>query len=97
GPEGWKQIIHDWEHADPNRHHHYALRDWKTEWAKATKLASNYNKCKLIATEFIEEFECDEEKFKLAYPSCKKGIKQLLHEIRKSHQDRGLIKQRRGK
>ncbi|KAJ4475118.1 hypothetical protein C8R41DRAFT_869964 [Lentinula lateritia] len=81
GPEGWKQIVHDWEHADPNRHHHYALRDWKTEWAKATKLASNYNKRKLIATEFIEEFERDEEKFKLAYPSCKKGIEQLLHEI----------------
>ncbi|KAH7871951.1 uncharacterized protein C8R40DRAFT_1273810 [Lentinula edodes] len=97
GPDGWKQVVRDWDHADPSRNHHYALRNWKPEWAKEMKLASIYNKRKLIATEFIEEFERDEERFKLAYPSYKKGIEQLLHEIRKSRQDRGLIKQRRGK
>ncbi|KAF8831747.1 hypothetical protein HHX47_DHR1001247 [Lentinula edodes] len=97
GPDGWKQVVRDWDHADLSRNHHYALRNWKPEWAKEMKLASIYNKRKLIATEFIEEFERDEERFKLAYPSYKKGIEQLLHEIRKSRQDRGLIKQRRGK
>lgn len=56
GPDGWKQVVRDWEHADPSRNHHYALRNWKPEWAKEMKLASIYNKRKLIATEFIEEY-----------------------------------------
>ncbi|KAJ3856399.1 hypothetical protein EV368DRAFT_32460 [Lentinula lateritia] len=97
GPDGWKQVVRDWEHADPSRNHHYALRNWKPEWAKEMKLASIYNKRKLIATEFIESFNRDEQNFKATYPACEKGIEHLLNAIRKSRQERGLIKQRRGK
>jgi hypothetical protein len=59
GEEGWKQVVRDWEHADPSRSLLVALKDWPAEWysrsecASAT-LGSLRNQRKIIATEFID-------------------------------------------
>lgn len=53
--DAWKQVVHDWDKADPSRNHHYALKDWKQEWPKATKQAVLYSNRKTIALEFIDQ------------------------------------------
>ncbi|KAJ3845839.1 hypothetical protein EV368DRAFT_90008 [Lentinula lateritia] len=65
-PSAWKQVIIDWEHPDPSRDHHYALKDWKPEWAKVTQQAALYGQRKLIALEFIERFKRDDLAFQQA-------------------------------
>ncbi|KAF9069400.1 hypothetical protein BDP27DRAFT_1447711 [Rhodocollybia butyracea] len=95
GPDAWKQVILDWDKADPVRDHHYALKNWKVEWAKETKLSAHYGQQKMIALEFINIFGRDEAAFTAAYPMH--GIQQLMLAIRNSHQDRGLVKRCKGK
>jgi len=59
GEEGWKQVIRDWEHADPSRSLTVPLKDWPPAWysrsecASAT-LGSLRNQRKIIALEFID-------------------------------------------
>jgi len=59
GEEGWKQVVRDWEHADPSRSLTVPLKDWPPAWysrsecASAT-LGSLRNQRKIIALEFID-------------------------------------------
>ncbi|KAF9060435.1 hypothetical protein BDP27DRAFT_1430099 [Rhodocollybia butyracea] len=95
GPDAWKQVVLDWDKTDPTRDHHYALKDWKPEWAKETRLSTHYGQHRMIALEFIDFFGRDKAAFVAAYPMH--GIQQLVLAIRRSHQDQGLAKRRRGK
>ncbi|KAJ7592422.1 hypothetical protein C8J56DRAFT_1044894 [Mycena floridula] len=95
GLNGWKQIVKDWEFADPACSLNIALRDWTEEEIQASKLGSKYNHRQMIATEFIDEFHRDENAFLAAYPH--KGLEELLLAVRMSWQQRSLIKTRRSK
>ncbi|KAF9060392.1 hypothetical protein BDP27DRAFT_1430155 [Rhodocollybia butyracea] len=94
-PDAWKQVVLDWDKTDPTCDHHYALKDWKPEWAKETRLSTHYGQRRMIALEFIDFFGRDEAAFVAAYPMH--GIQQLVLAIRRSHQDQGLAKRHRGK
>ena len=58
GKEGWKQVIRDWEHADPSRSLEVALKKWDPSWYSGSQEASQpngslYNQCRIIAKEFM--------------------------------------------
>ncbi|KAF8519606.1 hypothetical protein BU17DRAFT_47589 [Hysterangium stoloniferum] len=53
----WKQIIRDWECADPPRGHYIPLRDWDPKWLRGenrTTFGVKYHQRKLIAIEYID-------------------------------------------
>ena len=59
GPDGWKQVVRDWEYPDPHRALEFALKDWEPSWYSGSRAASLpsgslYNQRRLIATEFIQ-------------------------------------------
>jgi hypothetical protein len=54
GPDGWRQVVKDWEYADPNRSL-LPLWDWKDSWLKDSKQSQKYHNWRMIAIEFIEE------------------------------------------
>ena len=61
GPNGWKQVVWDWEHPDPSRVLKFALKDWEPSWfsgSRATSLPSGslYSQRRLITTEFIQKW-----------------------------------------
>ncbi|KAF9066370.1 hypothetical protein BDP27DRAFT_1544384 [Rhodocollybia butyracea] len=72
-------------------------QDWKPEWAKETRLSTHHGQRRMIALEFIDVFVFgrNEAAFVAAYPMH--GIQQLVLAIRRSHQNQGLAKRRRGK
>jgi len=98
----WKQVVQDWEHADPSRSLSVALRDWPPEWysrsesASAT-LGSLRNQRKTIALEFIDRYNRDEANFTAAYPMHSEGITALRQAILKANQDSGKVSTRRSK
>ena len=61
GPDGWKQVVHDWEHPDPSRALEVALKDWQPSWYLGSQAASQpssslYAQRRLIATEIIDVY-----------------------------------------
>lgn len=55
----WEIWTKDWIKADPPRHLHTALKDWKESWYSGTKQASlnygtNYNKRRVVADEYYK-------------------------------------------
>jgi hypothetical protein len=59
GEDGWKQVVRDWEYADPSRSLLVPLKDWPADWysrsaSASTTLGSLRNHRKIIATEFID-------------------------------------------
>ncbi|THU80443.1 hypothetical protein K435DRAFT_874378 [Dendrothele bispora CBS 962.96] len=90
----YKQVIKDWQEADPSRHHMFALKDWKPEWYNNQKLAMNYHHRKKIALEFIETYGSDEQRFCDAYPEHSRGIKALYNAIHTKQIEEGRAKPR---
>ncbi|KAF7980054.1 hypothetical protein HWV62_39826 [Athelia sp. TMB] len=103
GELGWRQVVKDWEEADPRRGLHVPLRDWPPEWysrsergtAASATVGTLRNHRKIIALEFIETYNRHEENFKAAYPSYVNGVTSLLHAIRAVHQANGKIQKRK--
>jgi len=61
GEDGWKQVVRDWEYADPSRSLLVPLKDWPVDWylraaCASTTLGSLRNQRKIIATEFIDVY-----------------------------------------
>ena len=60
-PDGWKQVVWDWEDPDPGRALEVALKDWQSSWysgswAASQPSSSRYAQCRLIVTEFIDVY-----------------------------------------
>ena len=60
GPDGWKQVVRDWEHPDPSRALKFTLKDWEPSWFSGSRAASLpsgslYSQRRLITTEFIQK------------------------------------------
>ncbi|PPR07279.1 hypothetical protein CVT26_012439 [Gymnopilus dilepis] len=89
GANAWKEVIRDWEHADPSRSLYVALKDWKEAWRKEKSIAVKYNVRKIVALEFIETYQRDETSFINDYPECRKGFTPLAVAIRQRQQERG--------
>lgn len=61
GPNGWREIVHDWQYADPSRGLHVALREWDPSWYSGSREASLdngalYCQRRIIANEFLEMY-----------------------------------------
>ena len=56
GETGWCTVVKDWEEADPSWSLAVPLKDWPEEWHKRNELGSKFNQCRLIVTEFIDEW-----------------------------------------
>ncbi|KAK7451237.1 hypothetical protein VKT23_012575 [Stygiomarasmius scandens] len=97
GADGFLQVVRDWEHADPRRGLTRALRDWPKEWLQEVGRQALYGQREMIATEFIEEYQRDEDAFRKAYPQHRNGISALLIAIRKKQQGKGVRRIRRSK
>ncbi|KAF8527497.1 hypothetical protein BU17DRAFT_81680 [Hysterangium stoloniferum] len=95
----WKQIIRDWECADPPRGHYIPLKDWDPEWLRGenrTMFGVKYRQRKLVAIEYIDRCQRDETVFLTKWPAAREGPKRLLKAITDDLKDRKLIKSRRG-
>ncbi|KAF8506350.1 hypothetical protein BU17DRAFT_71311 [Hysterangium stoloniferum] len=95
----WKQIIHDWECADPPCGHYIPLKDWDPEWLRGENrimFGVKYHQRKLVAIEYIDRCQRDEMVFLTKWPAAREGPKRLLKAITDDLKDRKLIKSRRG-
>ena len=54
GARAWRQVIKDWEEADPSRCHEVALEKWDPEWHRSSGESVKYGQRQMIALEFIE-------------------------------------------
>ncbi|KAF8801213.1 hypothetical protein BYT27DRAFT_7226962 [Phlegmacium glaucopus] len=97
GATAWRQVIKDWEETDPSRCHDVALKDWDPEWHRSNGESVKYGQRQMIAIEFIERYNRDEEAFEKAYPEHQRGVMPLLIAIRAEQQRQGLCHRRRGK
>ncbi|THU82325.1 hypothetical protein K435DRAFT_766628 [Dendrothele bispora CBS 962.96] len=97
GSRGWKIAVQDWQYADPSRGLTRALKDWPKEWSSEIKRKVHYGQRRMIAEEFLNEYNGDEQAFCTAYPEHKDGITALVNAIRKTHQASGLRQTRRSK
>jgi len=50
----WKQVVKDWDEADPARSHYVALKDWDRTWHRDRKESAKYGQRQMIALEFID-------------------------------------------
>ncbi|KAJ7585443.1 hypothetical protein C8J56DRAFT_1087359, partial [Mycena floridula] len=94
GNDAWRQVVKDWEFADPSRSLMIPLRDWTTEDLRSSKQGQKHNNRRLVATEFIATFHRDEAAFLAAYPEHTKGLEQLMLAIRAECQTQGILKTR---
>ncbi|KAJ7590499.1 hypothetical protein C8J56DRAFT_1046766 [Mycena floridula] len=92
GPNGWHQVVKDWDQADPSRSLTLALKDWTEDEIRRSKLGSKYNQRRMVATEFIDRFKRDEADFLDTYPGSAKGLEQLMIEIQMARQEVGAAK-----
>ncbi|KAF8523185.1 hypothetical protein BU17DRAFT_64076 [Hysterangium stoloniferum] len=77
----WKQIIHDWESADPSRGHYVPLKDWDPEWLRGENRTTFGVKCQQDDTVFLTK-----------WPATHEGPKKLLEAITDDLKDREVIK-----
>ncbi|KAF8514460.1 hypothetical protein BU17DRAFT_68392 [Hysterangium stoloniferum] len=80
----WKQIIHDWESADPSRGHYVPLKDWDPEWLRGENRTTFGVKCQQDDTVFLTK-----------WPAAHEGPKKLLEAITDDLKDREVIKSRK--
>lgn len=59
GATAWRQVVKDWEEADPSRCHDVALKDWNPDWHRSSCESVKYGQRQMIAIEFIERWVCD--------------------------------------
>ncbi|KAF5333936.1 hypothetical protein D9758_018155 [Tetrapyrgos nigripes] len=90
GENGWKQLVRDWETADPERGLLIPLKDWPKEWYEGVSRKALYGQREIITKEFIERYDRNETKFLEAYPEHCKGIGALLKAVRQKLQSEGL-------
>ncbi|KZP09244.1 hypothetical protein FIBSPDRAFT_900621 [Athelia psychrophila] len=100
GESGWRQVVKDWENADPNRGLDVPLRDWPASWYSRSSSTNSTqgalrNNRKMIALEFINTYERHEANFMAAYPMHQDGITTLLAAIRSVHQESGKAQSRK--
>ena len=53
GARAWRQVIKDWEEADPSRGHEVALVNWDPKWHRSSGESVKYGQRQMIALEFI--------------------------------------------
>ncbi|THU79935.1 hypothetical protein K435DRAFT_874921 [Dendrothele bispora CBS 962.96] len=97
GSEAWKIAVKDWQYADPSRGLTQALKDWPKEWAAEINRKVHYGHRQMIAKEFLDGYDGDEQAFCMAYPEHKHGITALLNAIRKKHQASGVRQTRQSR
>ncbi|KAF8523168.1 hypothetical protein BU17DRAFT_64060 [Hysterangium stoloniferum] len=91
----WKQIIHDWESADPSHGHYVPLKDWDPEWLRGenrTTFGVKYHQRKLVVMEYIKRCQQDDTVFLTKCPAAHEGPKKLLEAITDDLKDREVIK-----
>ncbi|KZP03242.1 hypothetical protein FIBSPDRAFT_1019175 [Athelia psychrophila] len=94
GESGWRQVVKDWENADPNRGLDVPLRDWPASWYSRSSSTNStqgalQNNRKMIA------YEHHEANFMAAYPMHQDSITTLLAAIRAVHQESGKAQSRK--
>ncbi|KAF4619278.1 hypothetical protein D9613_004727 [Agrocybe pediades] len=85
----WEIVVKDWEFADESRSLYVALKDWRPEWYRNTSQTQKYGQRRMVAKEFIHQYERDEHRFLAAYPEHVNGFTPLLNAIRVAKQLRG--------
>ncbi|KAF6746827.1 hypothetical protein DFP72DRAFT_1150344 [Ephemerocybe angulata] len=86
-------VVADWETPQPHRCP-VPLKDWRPEWYKENRQGQAYHIRKVIATEYIAQFNRDRTKFNNAYPEHVRGMTPLFKAITLARQARNEVKTR---
>ncbi|KAF7799005.1 hypothetical protein EIP86_010235 [Pleurotus ostreatoroseus] len=84
GPRAWRQAVDQWDQVDPDTN--YALKDWPKEWytgEMGTYTGAKYDQRRMVALEFIDKYDRDEDVFLEEYPEANNGFAQLVDAIRR--------------
>ncbi|KAJ7814985.1 hypothetical protein B0H14DRAFT_2603803 [Mycena olivaceomarginata] len=89
--DSWHIILEHREKGDPTHGLTTPLRDWPKEWLTGMNkpLVMKHTQRKIIATEFIVQYNRNEEDFLKAYPEAEDGSSRLLAAINEARKKRG--------
>ncbi|KAJ7711154.1 hypothetical protein B0H14DRAFT_2645883 [Mycena olivaceomarginata] len=89
--DSWSIIVKHWEEGDPAHGLTTPLRDSPQDWLRGANkpLAMKHHQRKIIALEYIDQYNRNTEDFLKAYPEAKDGSSKLLLAINKTRAARG--------
>ncbi|KAJ7855319.1 hypothetical protein B0H14DRAFT_3647063, partial [Mycena olivaceomarginata] len=89
--DSWSIIVKHWEEGDPAHGLTTPLRDWPQDWLRGANkpLAMKHHQRKIVALEYIDQYNRNTEDFLKVYPEAKDGSSKLLLAINKARAARG--------
>ncbi|KIK73848.1 hypothetical protein PAXRUDRAFT_20439 [Paxillus rubicundulus Ve08.2h10] len=90
--DSWREIIKQWVEGDPKQGLVVPLREWPPEWyqgANKSLFTMKRHNRGLIAWEFIDHYNSNEQCFLDAYPQAANGHTALLRAIKRAMKQRG--------